>query len=495
MRFGPCNSARQFVGKKGWLGFAQGFNFPGFRACWQDTYTYTDGYPFKSGTNGWISTTGCTGGALTGSGTTFNQGDLVVVEWPSMGPIPDFLTGLNQSYPVRYRVYVCIVAFSVPSTVAPYTDTTHFQAWDYQAFGFPSGHYADRGTDDDGGPSGWPMSMGGRLLGSYTTDTAHLEVTITTELSNFPLYPTTLSGLTALFGSSNDTADTFPAGSNFLAQAASGTFSYDWTFPTRYDGATPTYTAPGTTPSASQAHALFPIVPVGWGNFGSGDARYDGTDDAEKDAEISLEVEESGGVISSVLTQNAGPIEPAHLVTWNFTSTVFQMEFAAWSWGGSPQQLASAPATITQTITLAGATYSLTDVASDAEALRDAVDFGSINWGQSFTNTWNSSGGLVSTANSLGATGTQVTAGCAVGTEIKFGAAVNGLNLSPGTDIGVVMYCSKCQVQMCGNYCQRDYACPTVTCTNHHGNGVTPDEYDTPGTVGDSTGLYPGCSC
>jgi hypothetical protein len=482
-----CPSAKQFVGKKGWLGFAQGFNFPGFKACWQYTYTYTDGIAFKSGSVGWVYGS-CDGGALTasrGSGN-FNQGDLVVLEWPAIGPIEDTLTGINQSYPKKYRVYVCIAPVT-GSTTGPDADTAHFAAWDFKRFNFggPGGTLQDVGGDDDGGPSGWPMSMGSRLLGGFTVDTAHLEVTVTTTLANFPLYPATVSGMTALLGSVNDTANVFPAGSTILPTAASGTFAYQWQFPNNYDGTTPTYTAPGTAPTTAQSNGLFPIVTYGYGNVSDAD---DGMCEWQPyiDGTYTLQY---------VLVLRNAPAEPAHLVSWSFSSTALVFEFAAWSWSAGEHQLASAPGTITQTIALTGATYSLSDVAAQATTLMNAVAFGSVAWGTSWTNAYDHTGALVTTQNVAFDVTNSITCSCRIGTEVKWGAAVNGLFLTESTDVGVGLYCSKALVDICGPYCQRLYNCPTVTCTSGTVDGFAPVEIDPPGTAGESQAIYASCQC
>jgi len=476
-----CPQAKQFVGKKGWLGFAQGFNFPGFKACWQDTYSYTDGIAFRTGSVGWVFGS-VDGGALTGSAANFNQGDLVVVEWPAIGPITDMLTGLAQSYPKKYRVYVCIVAITGSAT-APYSDSAHFSAWDYAQFRFVSGTYTDAG-DPDGGPSGWPTSVGGRGLFSQTTDTARLELTITTELDNFPLYPATVGGMTALFDCTNDTANVFPSGSTALPTAASGTFTYQWQFGNNYDGTTPTYTAPGTAPSAAQAVALFPYVPAGYGNVSDAD-----------DGMCEWGPVFSGSTLESILELRNPPAETAHLVSWSFGSTSLVFKFAAWSWSAGNHQLASAPGTITQTITLGGASYSLSDVAAQATTLMNAVSFGSVAWGTSWTNTYDSTGALVTSQNSAVDATNSITCSCRIGTEVKWGAAVNGLFLTESGDAGVILYCSKALVDVCGQYCLRLYNCPTVTCTSGTVDGFAPVEIDPPGTVGESQAIYANCQC
>ena len=156
------------------------------------------------------------GGAISPPATEWNfaVGDLVVQEFRAEGPFTDYLTGLVQSYPKYYQVYICTAAITGSAT-RPSDDSSHFTAWDFQVFNVVSGTlHADAGQPP-GGPSGWPISMGQRMVGgagtvnSDTTTSAQLELTITTELDNFPLMPATISGLIAALGASNDTAAAF----------------------------------------------------------------------------------------------------------------------------------------------------------------------------------------------------------------------------------------------------------------------------------------------
>jgi hypothetical protein len=458
---------------------------------WNYAYTYEDpASPIVVGGSGAWNFGTCAGGALTGSVATFAVGDLVLREFPPIGPLTDYFTGIAQSYPCFYHVYICKAAVT-GSTTDPATDSTHFYPWDFCVFYVNDsgqliwhgggGAYYD-GAEPAGGPSGWPLEMGSRAVFAVTTDTAQFDLTITTELDNFPLYPATLSGLSAKLGATNDTANSL-ADETVQEASASGTFTYDWTFPNRYDGTTATYTPPSPLPSTEQGHYIFPAVPlqkpIGFIPHYPGD-----------------------GSVDSVLKIDASP--PAvyyySLVSWSFSSTTISFEFAAWSYADDVEfsielehfgPLASAPGTITQTLTLGGTSYTLGDVAADAATLMGATTFASIAWGTSWTNTWDHTGALVSTQNFAVTAADAITCACKVGTEVKWGAAVNGLFLSGVT----YCYASKALVDVCGNYCQRTYNCPTVTCVSGNVDGFAPVEIDPPGTPGQSIGIYARCQC
>jgi hypothetical protein len=486
-----CPRAKQIVGAKQWIGWAQAFAFPGFKGNWVNSYGESGEYTGGA----WQAT--ADGGAISPPATEWNfaVGDLVVQEFRAEGPFTDYLTGLSQSYPKYYQVYLCQAAITGSAT-RPSDDSTHFVAWDYQPFyvnaggqliwGGGAGAYHD-GTPDPGGPSGWPAgAVAPRAVFSSTTDTANLELTVTTELDNFPLYPATLSGLIAKIAGANDTAAAFndPA---CPEASASGTFVYDWTFANNYDGTPATSTPPATTPSTGQAGLIFPNLPlrrsVGYAPSG----HWDG----------------GAYVLDSVFVINPSP--PATylpgLVSWNCSSSSITFKFAAWSWATSVEysfdldhfgDQATAPGTITQTLVLGGSSYSLSEVASQAATLMAATPFASIAWGTSWTNTYNTSGGVVSTQNLAASVATAITASCKVGTELKWAAAINGCPFVAG-ESGYFM--TKALVDVCGNYCQRTYNCPTVTCVNGNVDGYAPIEIDPPATAGQSVGIYPGCQC
>ncbi len=293
--------------------------------------------------------------------------------------------------------------------------------------------------------------------------------------------PTAISGLTAALGTSNDSA---PAWADASAQeaAAAGTFVHDWTFPGNYDGTAATYTPPGTPPGAAQAELVFPALPY------------------QRTVNFSP-VYPGGGAINSVFAIVASPpaVYLPGLVSWACSASSLQWEFAAWSWNASVEYsfalghfgaLATAPGTITQTITL-GRPYSLSDVAAQAAALMSATTFAAIAWGTSWQNTYDATGAVVSTQNFAFDVTNAITASCRIGTEVKWGAAVNGLFTSGAASC----YCSKALVDVCGNYCQRTYHCPTVTCVSGNVDGYAPVEIDPPGTPGESSAIYAGCQC
>jgi hypothetical protein len=461
-----CPRAKQIVGQKGWLGFAGGFAFPGFKANWLYTVYDEDGaYEPSSGEWTYSVTSGSFTYACTGSAPNFAAGDLVLREFPAAAGITDYLTGLTWNYPKYYYVYICILAIS-GSAADPYYDTAHFRLWDYGNEG---------SFTDTPGPSGWPFS-GGFALFAQTTDAAKLEMTTTTVLNNFPLFPATISGLMAAMGTSNDTANSF---NDMTAQecSAAGTFVSDWTFANNYDGTNPTFTAPGTAPSAEQAHLIFPALPaqrqVGWAPAWS------------------------GSTVESLFAISG--TAPTALVTWSFSASSLTFEFAAWSWNADVEYefdpyhwgpLASAPATVTQTIALGGASYTLADVAAQAAALMGATAFASIAWGTSWTNSYNASGAVVSTQNVASSAATAITESGAVGTPVKWGVAINGCPFVAG-ETGYFM--TQALVDICGNYCARTYAQGTsgpTSCTNGNVNGYAPFTLSPPATPGQSVAAY-----
>jgi hypothetical protein len=401
----------------------------------------------------------------------------VLQEWPAAGPMTDYLTGLTQRYPKYYWVFICTAAVA-GSTISPFLDTAHFQPWSFDNM------IGTTPIPDQGGPTAWPTSpwpsAGNRAIFSQTTDTAQLEVTTTTVLNNFPLFPATITGLIAKMGAPNDSCNSF---SDMTVQecAASGTFVYDWTFANRYDGIEPAYTAPATAPSTEQTPLVFPNVPaqrvVGWGPTYT----WSGSN----------ETIDSLFFISGT--------QPPALVTWASGAASLTFEFAAWSWNSAVEYeaipfkegpLASAPATVTQTIALGGASYGLSDVAADATALMNGTEFSAIAWGTSWTNRWSSSGEVISTQNVVASQSTGITESGAVGTPVKWGVAINGSPFEAG-DFSYFM--TQALVDICGNYCLRTYAEGTsgpVSCSNGNVNGFAPFTLSPPATPGQSVAAY-----
>ena len=273
-----------------------------------------------------------------------------------------------------------------------------------------------------------------------------------------------------------------------MAEAsASGTFVYDWTFANNYDGTAPTYTPPGTAPSAEQAQLIFPKVPyqrsVGYQPAGhwSGNTY----------------------ILDSVFMIDPSP--PANylpsLVSWSFSGTSVSFKFAAWSFDSDVEYsaalghfgaLATAPGTITQTLTLGGAAYTLATVASQAAALRDAISFDAIAWRTSWTNTWDNSGSVVSTLNSAATIMDSISESGAVGTPIPWAVAVNGCPFIAGE---TQYFSTKALVDVCGNYCMRTYQEGTsgpTSCTNGNVDGYAPLTLAAPGTPGQSAAVYSG---
>lgn len=486
-----CPRAKQIVGQKSWLGWAGGFAFPGFKANWVNTYSTNWGITGGA----WQFT--ADGGAMnpnlvSGSPVAnFAAGDLVLREYPAnflsrpdlVGPIKDYLTGLTQSYPKFWWVYKCMVAITGSAT-DPYLDTAHFALWNWfeNNTGQPPGNP---------GPSGWPGGMGGRALFAQTPgSTAQMEFTVTTELDNFPLFPATLSGLKTLIGANNDSAAAW-ADPSVQEAAAAGTFAYDWTFANNYDGTAATYTPPATAPSSRQAHWVFPRVPLKQTVNFDPRGHYEG----------------STYIVDSLYSV-AGPggywPDTPSLVSWTCSASAISFKFAAWSYnydvnyGGDytyEGQLASAPATITQTWQVSGASYRLSDVAAQAQALRDATSFDSIDWRTSWTNTYNGNGAVVSTQNTVAGQTTQITESGQVGTPVQWGVAINGCPFKAGA---TTCFSTKALVDICGNYCTRTYAYGTsgpTACANGNINGYAPVILAAPATAGQSQGIYNGVQC
>jgi hypothetical protein len=476
-----CPRAKQIVGQKSWLGFAGGFAFPGFKANWLYT-RYSDSGAYDPASGQWTYSVAGAGAdgtfayACTGSAPNFAVGDLVLREWPAAGPLTDYLTGLTWSYPKYYWVFICTAAIT-GSAQDPNLDTAHFQLWNFGNEG---------GFNDTPGPSGWPdAAPGGRAVFAQTTDTAQLELTATTVLNNFPLFPAELTNLVALIGApgNNDTVQTW-ADPTVPEASASGTFVNDWTFANRYDGTQPAYTPPAAAPSAEQSHLIFPNVP------------------AQRVAGYGLNYTQPGNVLAGILFISG--TQPAALVTWSFSSTSIAFEFAAWSWNSDVEYefmpfhwgaLASAPATVTQTITLGGASYSLSEVAADCSALIASTPWSSIPWGASCAATYDSAGDIVLTPNVAATVANSITESGAVGTPVKWAVAINGCPFIPG-ETGYFL--TAALVDVCGNYCTRTYAegaSGPASCANGNINGYAPVELDPPATPGQSAAIYSGqCS-
>jgi hypothetical protein len=431
-----CNVARQIVGSKLWIGYAQSFGFPGFK----DNFSGWWG----GGTGTWAG------------GGNFAVGDLATREVPSQTSYDGSVT-----YPAYSYVYQCIAAVS-GSTADPAMDTAHFQPWNYDV---TSGASA-------GGPSGWPgaLNIGTRQVWTSSTNTSYFELTVTTAFANCPSVPGT-----GWYDSVHDTTwpwnDIGQPAFNLACEhvdSANSPFVYEWTFPNRYDGTTAALAGPGAAPDANQGLLLFPAIPL-------------------------TPLMQNGPDALNQLFANR--FDLPRLVSLTASSTSISFEFGIWindTIGPGYIPVGGAPATVTQTLTLGGAAYTLAEVAADAVTLRDATSFSSLAWGTSWTNTWNTGGAVVSTQNLAVSVEDSITCACRIGTEIQWAAAVNGLFTSGVTSC----YGSKAQVNVCGNYCTRTYNCPTVTCVSGSaGSAPTTVEIDPPGAPGESTGIYANCSC
>jgi hypothetical protein len=439
-----CNVARQIVGSKLWIGFAQQFNFPGF----VDDFSGWWGLP--PGHGAWAN------------GGNFAVGDLATRSAPSV-------SGGGFTYPAYSYVYRCIAAVA-GSAADPATDSTHFAPWDFNVTGAAS----------PGGPSGWPpaLNLGRRQVWTSSTDTAYFELTVTTAFANCPSigpggYPTSVDG-TPFTAPWNDVGQPSFTKAYEHVDSANSPFAYDWTFANKYDGTVATYTPPSNAPDIYQTACVFPAIPLTPLMYNGGDS------------------------MNQLQTHG---LDLPRLVSLTASATSISFEFGIWindTIGPSFLPVYGAPATVTQTLTLGGSSYTLSQVASDAATLRDstvagAATFSSIAWGTSWTNTWDTHGNVVSTRNFGFSVENSITCACRIGTEIPWAAAVNGLFTSPGT---TSCYCGKAQVSVCGNYCTRTYNCPTVTCVSGSaGSTPTTVEIDTPATPGESTGIYANCSC
>jgi hypothetical protein len=191
--------------------------------------------------------------------------------------------------------------------------------------------------------------------------------------------------------------------------------------------------------------------------------------------------------------------QPAALVTWAFSATALTFEFACWSWNDDVEYefmpfrwgpLASAPATVTQTIALGGASYTLAEVAAQALGLMNATTFDSVAWGTSWTNSYNASGAVVSTRNVASSVATAISESGSVGTPVTWGVAING---SPFVAGETSYFMTRALVDICGNYCTRSYAEGTsgpIACANGNVNGFAPFTLNPPSTAGQSVAAY-----
>jgi len=199
------------------------------------------------------------------------------------------------------------------------------------------------------------------------------------------------------------------------------------------------------------------------------------------------------------------PSPPANylpsLVTWSFSSASVSFKFAVWSFDADVEYsaalghfgaLATAPGTITQTLTLGGAAYTLATVASQAAALRDAISFDAMAWRTSRTNTWDATGAVVSSQNFAATIMDSISESGAVGTPIPWAVAVNGCPFTAGA---TQYFSTKALVDVCGNYCARTYQEGTsgpTSCTNGNVDGYAPLTLAAPGTPGQSVAVYSG---
>jgi hypothetical protein len=477
-----CPRAKQIVGQKTWLGWAGGFAFPGFKGNWVNTYNSSGAITGGA----WQSS--ASGGAVSApaGGWNFNPGDLVLRHFPAVGPITDFCTGAAQSYPEYWNVYICTSAITGSAT-DPYTDTAHFQPWNWQA---ADGYQPSA-------PSGWPAGMGNRALWDETTNSALLDYTVTTVLNDFPLYPESLTGVGAKLGYANDPSSWF---SETTTQeiAGSGAFAYDWLFPSAtfggalgvYDGANPAYTPPSTLPTASQSLLCFPSLP--YMRVVSYAPTWDGS------GNLLTVFNDSNPAWTSSSSPYPG------LVSWGCSSGSLEFEFAAWFWNTDVEYnaslgyfgaQASAPATVTQTLALGGSAYTTSAVAAQAVALMNATSFSSIAWRTSWTNTYNSAGALVSTPSTPSTASTSITEAGQVGTPVPWAVAVNGCPFEAGE---LTYFSTQAQVDICGNYCLRTYQEGTsgpVACANGNVDGYAPFTLSPPATAGQSRAAYNGVQC
>ncbi len=433
----------------------------------------------------------------TGSAPNFAAGDLVLWEIPAAGPMTDYLTGISQSYPKIYSVYVCTNAITGSAT-NPALDGSHFALWDYGN----EGSYPDQQ-----GPTVFPMADSFALY-SATTDTARLEVTTTTVLDNFPLFPATFSAAElATFGgglgaNGDGSANSFSDMTGAQC-GADGTFAYDWTIPTvtadsmtfPADSASPTYTPPSTLPSTEQAKLLAGAGFVGYHVPPLPVVGYSPT--------------YNGGTPNLVVSVFiiSGTQAPG-LVTWSYNSSQITFQLAYWSWNTDVEYeflpfhygaLASAPATVTQTVALnagvGAGSYTLTQVAANATALMNSTDAGSATFANMPCNAtrWNSyslTGAVVASSTGPDDTylGTLETTGgsqfvgayygnasCKVGSTPMAGAAsMNGCKFFGLIDDNYTYFMTKSQVTPCaGTACVRSYNCPTVTCATFTADGTT----------------------
>jgi hypothetical protein len=344
--------------------------------------------------------------------------------------------------------------------------------------------------------------MNARALGAQTTNTANLKLTVTTQLSNFPLFPATLTGLIASVGAPNDSAAAF-SNPNCQEMAASGTFVYDWTFSNRYDATAATYTPPSPAPSTAQSLLSFLSLP--YQRVVNFYPAFSGSNWA------SVFVDAAPGTPppSMADTYPGVPSWPG-LVSWSFSSTTLVFEFAAWFWSSDIQYavgiygpLASAPATVTQTITLGGTAYTQAEVAADCATLMGAVDWVDIPWYGAVKNTWDTSGNVVATPAAdwtsppAANTESDLTESGQVGTHVPYAVAVNGCPY-PGNPVSWPFFQTQALVDICGNYCLRTYAVGTsgpISCANGNIDGYAPITLSPPTTPGQSVAAYNAAQC
>ena len=135
-RIASCPQAKQIVGVKSWLGWAQGFAFPGFKANWVNTYAYyqpspDDRHPGQNRLDGldlflrWRRPSTAPRPTSTSATSSCSNCPAAYGE--------DSFTSMTQTYPKCWLVYICTNAITGSAT-DPIMDAAHFAPWDWTRF-------------------------------------------------------------------------------------------------------------------------------------------------------------------------------------------------------------------------------------------------------------------------------------------------------------------------------------------------------------------------
>ncbi len=477
-----CGAGKQIIGTKLLVGTVSSFAHPGFKANYESGWTL-------SVTNGSFSYT-CTGTI----GYVFNPGDLVVGLAQSARTLTDYLSGLTYSYPKTYIVYICTsTCQGANASGANYSGdpstSGYFTVYNYNEQDHLPGYNYIGGK--------W-YGVGGWETFGILTDSTLLGINADVTITDYPLYASNAAIVPA-----GDWA-----GYNMSAIGTLG--PYGSTPPGYYNGNAGGYPQCENIAGDIYSQTVWNQVTVGGMTFppdgsavatgGGGSIISDGVrmDWLPHYLKVYPAFVNYGGLLVAALTV-AAPEAP-QLVQWIISTTCISYTFAIWTATtgndfsfmpgcSSSANIATAVATIRQTVTIFGDSYTTTQVSEQATALMNSVSFASVDCASGTTYTYNADGSIAANPTQTAYPDlTQVSyyVSCTTGGALPYSSCFNALSGS-NQSIG------KCQVTPCsGTFCYRLYNCPTVTCITEtaSGSSYTLDPFALSGLL--TTALTPG---